>query len=298
MSVVSPPCAVCGGASLREIYPGTIADPERAPEAYFGSFRAQTGYFPIVRCAGCGLRQMRPHDDAATLGRAYGALPADVEHELDAAAQRLARAQVELVSRFCPAPARLLDVGSGAGCFLAAAYQEGFDVSGLEPSAACVRLVEERLPAARMVHGTIEDATIAPGSYDVVTLWDVLEHLPDPRAIVRRIATWLAPGGALVLQLPDGGSLPARIFGRRWPLLLREHLTYFDEATMTRLLTEEGYRVAAIRPCLRYFPAGHLGRRFQQMGLPVGALLGSAALSRMVIGAPSGEMRVVARREG
>ncbi len=115
MSVLHAPCAVCGGEAFRELYPGTITDPERAPESYFGSFRTQTGYYPIVRCSACGLRQMRPRDDDATLGRAYGALPADVDHQLDLAARKLAEAQTDLLVRHRAPPARLLDVGAGRG---------------------------------------------------------------------------------------------------------------------------------------------------------------------------------------
>ena len=294
MSVVHALCAVCGGEAFRQLYPGTIADPEAAPEAYFGSFRSQTGYYPIVSCERCGLRQMRPRDDDATLARAYGALPADVEHQLDVAARKLADSQTDLLTRHRAAPARLLDVGAGAGCFLEAASARGYDAGGLEPSAECVRLVRERVPSARMVHGSIESANIASGSYDIVTLWDVLEHLTDPRATVRRLASWLSPGGLLALQLPDGNSLPARLFGASWPLLLREHLTYFDVATMTRLLETEGYRVVTIGPCLRYFPLAHLATRLRQAGVPVGRL--GEAIGRRVIAAPAGEMRVVARK--
>ncbi len=294
MGVVHALCAVCGGEAFLQLYPGTIADPEVAPEAYFGSFRSQTGYYPIVSCERCGLRQMRPRDDDATLARAYGSLPADVEHQLDVAARKLADSQMDLLTRHRAAPARLLDVGAGAGCFLEAAAARGYDAGGLEPSAECVRLVRERVPSARMVHGSIESADIAPGSLDIVTLWDVLEHLTDPRATVRRLASWLAPGGLLALQLPDGSSLPARLFGASWPLLLREHLTYFDVPTMTRLLETEGYRVVTIRPCLRYFPLAHLAARLRQAGVPVGRW--GDALGRRVIAAPAGEMRVVARK--
>ncbi len=292
MGVFHAPCAVCGGEAFRELYPGTISDPERSPEAYFGSFRTQTGYYPIMSCERCGLRQMRPRDDDATLGRAYGALPGDVDHQLDVAARRLATSQTALVMRHRAAPARLLDVGAGAGCFLEAAAARGYEAGGLEPSAECVRLVRERVPSARMVHGSIESADIAPGSYDIVTLWDVLEHLTEPRATVRRLAAWLAPDGLLALQVPDGDSLPARLLGASWPLLLREHLTYFDAATMTRLLETEGYRVVSIRPCLRYFPLAHLAARLRQAGVPVGRW--GDALGRRVIAAPAGEMRVVA----
>jgi SAM-dependent methyltransferase len=277
------------------LHPGTI-DNHEGVEGYFGSSRVRTGYFPIVRCLGCGLVQMRPHDDDQALSRAYAGLATDATYALGTAAQRLARAQVELVARHRPPPARVLDVGSGGGAFLGAALEKGFNASGLEPSSECIRVVTERLPAVRIAQGMVESADIAAGSYDVVTLWDVLEHLADPRAIVQRIASWLVPGGLLLVQLPDADSLPAKLLGPHWPLLLREHLSYFNEATITRLLEEAGYRVVSVRPCLRYFPLAHLAGRLGQLGLPVTSV--SAVLGRLVVAAPAGEMRVVAKYGG
>jgi hypothetical protein len=77
---------------------------------------------------------------------------------------------------------------------------------------------------------------------------------------------------------------------------LREHLTYFDAATLGRLLEDAGFHVLEARSCVRYFPLSHLVGRLRQLGLPAGSL--GEALGRRVVGAPAGEMRVVARRGG
>ena len=120
MSTSQPPCALCGGSSFREMRAGTITADAPA-EAYFGSSRKETGHYPIVRCEECELVQMRPHDDAATLARAYAALSGVTDREADVATVRLAEQQVRTVVRYSRPPARLLDVGSGPGWFLDAA---------------------------------------------------------------------------------------------------------------------------------------------------------------------------------
>ena len=292
MTLESPPCPLCNGTSFRLVHEGTI--PETSdPEPYFGSFRALNGYFPIVRCASCALVQTRPRDDAETLAAAYSKLPADDALELHEASLRMAEDQARTVMRFVPPHARVLDVGGGAGAFVEAIRREDCRPSVLEPSSASVRLIRSRVPEVEAVEATIEDAHIAPESYDAITLWDVLEHLLDPRAVVRKLRRWLVRRGHLFLQLPNSGSLVAKVLGKRWPLLLREHLTYFDSVTVRRLLDEAGFDVISVRPSLRFFPVGHLVRR---LGL---SREGAASrLATRVIAAPAGEMRVVARSRG
>ena len=100
-----------------------------------------------------------------------------------------------------------------------------------------------------MQHATLEDAGIPPHSVDLVTLWEVLEHLPDPLATLRRISVILRPGGLLALSTPDAGSAVARALGGRWPgwSKIPEHLFFFDRATLRRLPTEAGFEIETMR---------------------------------------------------
>jgi SAM-dependent methyltransferase len=292
LTLESPPCPLCNGGSFRLVYPGTIPETSE-PGPYFGSFRTLNGYFPIVRCEACTLLQTRPRDDAETLAAAYANLPADDALELHDASMRMAEDQARAVLRHVPSRARVLDVGGGAGAFVEAIRRKDCRPSVLEPSAASVRLVRSRVPDVEAIEATIEDARIAPESYDAITLWDVIEHLIDPRAVVSTLRSWLVRGGHLFLQLPDSRSLVAKILGKRWPLLLREHLTYFDSMTVRRLLDEAGFDVLSVRPSLRFFPVGHLVRR---LGLSRDGK--ASMLATRVVAAPAGEMRVVARSRG
>jgi 2-polyprenyl-3-methyl-5-hydroxy-6-metoxy-1,4-benzoquinol methylase len=297
MGARSNPCPICASSSAGTVHASTIPEGDDDPAPYFGSFRAKTGYYAIVRCSGCGLVRMDPRDDDETLARAYGSLPADAAGVLDEATRRIAASQARYVARLVPAPARLVDVGSGAGAFLDVASAGGYQVTGIEPAEACVARIAERLPHVRMVCGWIERASLEAGSADAVTLWDVLEHLGDPRAAVGTLASWVAPRGWLFLQVPNGASLAARVLGPRWPLYLREHLWYFDARSLRRLLDEAGFEVIDVSPCLRWFPLGHLAERFAQLG--VGASLAPRAralASRLVLAGPAGEMRIAARK--
>jgi 2-polyprenyl-3-methyl-5-hydroxy-6-metoxy-1,4-benzoquinol methylase len=157
---------------------------------------------------------------------------------------RFDRQRLALVRTLAPPPARLLDAGAGRGRFVAAARLSGYDASGIEPAV--------RGPAAPDVErARIDEATIEPGSLDVVSLWHVLEHLDDPGSALDRIATWLRPGGGLVVGVPNLASLQARIGGERWYHLdVPRHRVHFTPGGLHALLRSRGFTVHGTRHTL------------------------------------------------
>jgi SAM-dependent methyltransferase len=131
--------------------------------------------------------------------------------------------------------ARLLDAGAGRGRFVATARAAGYDAAGIEPSPR-----GPRNPLITEV--SIDEAAIAAGSLDAVTLWHVLEHLDDPRAALARIASWLAPGGTLLVGVPNIASWQARLGGERWYHLdVPRHRVHFSPAGLEALLRACGF---------------------------------------------------------
>jgi SAM-dependent methyltransferase len=140
-----------------------------------------------------------------------------------------------------PPPARLLDAGAGRGRFVAAARRAGYDVAGVEPSARGLRAAREAY-GLELIGEDILSARVAPSSLDAVTLWHVLEHLEDPGAALSRIASWLRPGGVLVVGVPNLASLQASLSGARWfHLDLERHRTHFTPAGLDALLRAHGF---------------------------------------------------------
>jgi hypothetical protein len=97
-----------------------------------------------------------------------------------------------------------------------------------------------------MHNETVEERAASGDTYDVVTMWDVVEHLADPRAELEAAFSLLAPGGALHLSTIDASSRVARVMGRHWPWLMDMHLYYFDRRSVSRLLEQAGFRVDRI----------------------------------------------------
>jgi SAM-dependent methyltransferase len=169
-----------------------------------------------------------------------------------------------------PGRGRLLDVGTAAGAFLAAARKRGWQVEGCEPN-AWLAAWGSRHYGIPIRTGELFDQPFAPQSFDVVTLWDVIEHTPDPSRVMRTAGDLIRPGGLLVVNYPDIGSWIARTLGRRWPFLSSVHLYYFTRETMRRLLERHGFDVVEMRP--------HFQRLELEYLLSRGAVI-SAALSK------------------
>jgi SAM-dependent methyltransferase len=137
---------------------------------------------------------------------------------------------------------RYLDVGCGSGGALGVAQSLGWQVAGVEMDAAAA--AKARRFTARIHVGDLQAAPFAPGEFDVISAYHVLEHVPDPVGAVRRMLGWLAPGGLLVVEVPNAGGLGARLFGRAWSgLELPRHLSHFTPETLGRTAREAGGRV-------------------------------------------------------
>jgi SAM-dependent methyltransferase len=140
----------------------------------------------------------------------------------------------------------LVDAGAGRGRFVAHARDAGYDATGVEPTGRGVDAATERY-GLTLQRATIEDAAVAPGSADAVTLWHVLEHVEDPGATLAALHGWLRPGGVLVVGTPNLDSWQARLAGPRWfHLDLPRHRTHFTARGLQRLLEAQGFEVVRV----------------------------------------------------
>ncbi len=147
------------------------------------------------------------------------------------------------IDRFQTKPGRVLDIGCAAGFFLSVARERGWDVKGIEISEYAANYARK---SGLDVHcGPLE--TFNPAGeklFDVVTLWDVIEHVRSPRSDLEKVSRLLKPGGWLVLATPDVDSLTHWLFRDRWMGFKDdEHLFFFSKKTLTQLLDQCGFQV-------------------------------------------------------
>ena len=231
-------CGICGGTDLTPLF--------RAADL---NFHTTDDVFTIARCRGCGVAQTVPRMSEKELGQHYPSryYPTVV---LDAAQYersigRYQKDKIRVVRRFRRS-GRVLDIGCGAGYFLHEAAEAGYDPEGLEFSkeAAAFGRTHWNL---RIAEGDLLNASLADGSFDIVTMWQVLEHLPRASDALGRVRSILRPGGLLIAAVPNFGSWQSKIFRGRWYHLdVPRHQFHFDTRALRTFLENRGFRVAGV----------------------------------------------------
>lgn len=155
------------------------------------------------------------------------------------------RDRIASVRRFIQT-GRLLDFGGGIGKTALAAHEAGFSALVLEDSHKAVSDGKAHHPEIAWFEGKTIPDSIADGSLDVITLFHVLEHLPDPRVVLAQIHRKLRPGALLVVEVPNWGSHMRRLRGLRWQFVLDHHVNHFTSASLTSLVEKSGFQRCAV----------------------------------------------------
>jgi len=294
------PCAVCGADDYEVLY-----GPQSAPETDADlavKFRASGDellVYALVRCRECEFQYVNPRPQADLIYSGYvdGDDPAYVSQIC--ARERTFAASLEQIERAAGGKGRLLDVGTAAGAFVATARQRGWDAEGCEPNRWLADW-GQRHYGIRIRKGDLLQLDYKESSFDVITLWDVIEHTTDPRVLLDRCRALMRPSGILIVNYPDIGTWIARILGRRWPFLTSVHLSYFDRRTIRQILERTGYRVEAVKPHVQRLELDYILFRGSVLSRAASAAARTAVkgfgLSRLKVPYWLGQTFVIARK--
>ena len=239
------PCNLCGGVTPQTIYPSTIQPQDIAKFECACTCERHGEYYQLVQCRQCGLYYSSPRPDADMLKACYTSVEDAVyQEEMDGRVKTFQR-NLKNISRYKRGGA-LLDVGCSMGVFLAEAKKAGWDAMGVEPSAWCVQQ-GRRLLNIDARQGTDDDLKSLGREFDVVTLWDVLEHVDDPLKTLKNCKDVLADDGILVFSTVDIGSVYAKFLGKKWPWLMKMHIYYFNRKSIRKYLDKAGLELLEIR---------------------------------------------------
>lgn len=203
--------------------------------------------FDIVQCESCGLQRQAVLPDEAELALLYdrgyyegtATFSYEDERKSEAAHDHVWQARLRTIARHVPPPADFLDVGCSFGGFVDAASRAGYRARGLDLSEFAV---SEGIRRGRsLFHATLDRAPFAEASFDVITLVEVLEHLPDPQASLRQLRRLLRPGGLLVLQTANFLGMQAKRGGASYHYYLPGHLFYYSTRNLSQLLEQHGF---------------------------------------------------------
>ena len=264
--------------------------------------------YRVLFCGVCRLGHLVPRPSPSAIAALYSGdyfeheaadSPGYAEYEaMESEHRQAARMLLGQIARFGRPPGRLFDVGCGFGYFLQEAKEAGWTVAGSDLSPAAASNAAARV--GNVVRQSIEDID---GSYDVITAWDVVEHVQDPLIAFQRVHAALAPGGVFAFTTPDTGSWDAVLLRQKWYGYTKvpEHLLYFNRSSVRALLDRSGLELALLRGWgfvrTLGFVTNQLGRTL--LGRPVAVadrLPGK--LRELPLFIPAIDLLAVARRSG
>lgn len=234
------PCPVCDGTDFSHLF-------HKAGE-------------PFVRCSGCGLILINPRPTYDHILKTYDAGYSQGYAKKTVTKRRRAKRNVRRIMRFVPT-GRWLDVGCSAGFIVEAAKNAGYDAFGIDVESWGVEYARNTLGLDNVRKSYLEDLDYPDGYFDVITVYEVIEHVPNLHTFVAALKRLLAPGGIIEIRTPDVGHwrVPRKL--ETWgPILPSEHLYYFSHKTLDRLLERHGIETKAkgfnLKPGIRVY-VGH-----------------------------------------
>jgi SAM-dependent methyltransferase len=211
------------------------------------------GEWAIARCGACCFYFQTPRPDPGLIASFYP--PAYSAYSENAATRWLFRLHYWLdarrVMRLIGSRGRILDVGCGDGAALRALRERGeWELFGLEPDPSAV--AKARAAGLDVQAGDLTTCALSPGTFDLIRMGHVIEHVLDPGRSLARARELLRPGGILFGETPNTACWDFRLFGRYWGALhVPRHITLFDHRNLTRALLRAGFQNVRIEPRLR-----------------------------------------------
>lgn len=255
-------------------------------------------YHRYICCSRCEVLFATPVPDMERLQQLYDAADFDSGEESGYAARTYLRTLLRRGAVRAPM-ADVLDIGASDGKFLQEMHHAGFTgLVGVEPSRKPIDLAPAEIREL-IIHDLFRDGMFAPETFSLVTCFQTIEHLPDPRQMLRAVHRVLKEDGLLFIVGHDYKSLCNRILGKKSPIYDIEHMQIFCPAAIRHLLQENGFHSIRVLPVVNTYPVAYWLRL-----APVGNHLKSAltsffrkpGLNNISLSLPVGNMAVFARK--
>lgn len=250
-------CEICKSDNYDILYSGRKEHVKAFPANDFSCTSLTQGIFgQIVKCRTCGLVYRNPRESNKEIEQQYRNVVDEVYLEEIQGREKTFKKCLSDMERF-KSKGKLLDIGCYIGIFLNLARENGWETYGNELSAWAVNYAKERY-GLHVDNCTIDQLRFPTQYFDLITLWDVIEHFDNPLEELKHIWNLLKPDGVLCLSTMNVDCLFTKILGRHWPWWMKMHYYYFTPLTMTKILTLANFKVIACHNYTHYVSLRYL----------------------------------------
>lgn len=292
-------CAYCETlGNAVQIYPANFEAQDFNPAVFSARRLPDRLHYRIVRCQTCGLLRSDPVTEPELLKRLYAQSEQTYGSELPNLRETYGK-YLDMLDRFGTAKNCLLEVGCGSGFFLQEARLRGFqDAWGIEPSQAAAAQAAPEL-RSRIICDVLRPGLFPDGTFDVICMFQVFDHLPDPNSALGTCLRMLGPGGLMLALNHDAGSFTARLLGERSPIIDIEHTYLYDMPSMQRMLRKHSFEVLRQGSATNLYSLQYLVQLLPLPHLVKDAclrLLQKTGFGRVRLWATLGNLYIIARR--
>jgi SAM-dependent methyltransferase len=291
-------CPLCGGDDARVLVEATLDEGKLTTSAFASRKLPEYMHSRMVECNACGMLYANPVLRPETLADAYKDASFDSGAESRLAAVTY-RALLEPHLTALPNRGSALDIGAGDGAFVEELLALGFrDVIGVEPSIAPI---EAANPAIRghLKCGIFAADQFAAVSFDLITCFQVIEHVWDPVKIAEDALALLKPGGLFLIVAHDRRAFSARVMGTKSPIFDIEHLQLFDRPTGAALLRNAGFGSIKVSSVKNRYPVDYWIKLFpipKPVKSGVRRVAEISGIGKLLLSLPAGNLAVVGQK--
>ncbi len=279
-------CRFCGQGAVKLIYPPT----NNTGSLKAGEFSCTNCGFgmhgPIVKCDLCGMIYSNENLSQERISTYYEVSQDPLYFAEQEARRKTFEIYLSKLEKIYPERGKLLDVGTNTGLFVKIARDRGWNARGLEPNRWAVEFALKNYQID-LINKPFASGVFPENSFDVITMWDVIEHFADPVAELKKVCRYLKSGGVLAFSTVDPESPLARFMGSKWPWYMEMHRVFLSRRTADSYLQRIGFSKVIFRPHWRRLSLGYLASRLKAINKKLAAVAQGAiktfGLPRLIV---------------
>jgi 2-polyprenyl-3-methyl-5-hydroxy-6-metoxy-1,4-benzoquinol methylase len=255
--LVDNKCVICNEFDVALIYPESKIKVQ-AIKNYQISDHSRGKHFSIFCCKNCSTVFQKIPISQEGIENLYELQPLDKTYLNEELGRRKSFLKILKRIEKIKGKGKILDFGAASGIFLSEARNQDWDICGIEISKLSIEEARERFNL-NLIHGGLEKLESLPSkTFDVITAFDVVEHLIDPAKFVNEANRLLKNDGLLIITTPDFNSLARRILGHNWYAILPLHLVYFSQKSISYLASKTNFTIMDKYYYCRHFSISYL----------------------------------------